>query len=1031
MIRWLVAASLQARYVILAAALAVVVFGAMQFDRMPVDALPEFAPPTVEVQTEAIGLSAEEVESLITIGLEELLSGVPWLESTRSASVTGLSTITLQFKRGTDIVKARQMVQERLVLDYKLPNVATPPVILQPVSTTNRFMMIGLSSDKIDATELSLLARWTIKPRLIGVPGVANVSIWGQRLRQLHVQIHPERLRDARVVQDDIIAAAGDALWVSPLTFLKSSAASPGGWFDNPSQRIGVEHKMPIETPEDMAKIPVTPEPELRLGRALPLGDVAELTYSHAPVIGDATVNGGHGLLLVLERFPSTSVDGVTRGVDQALHELERGLPGIKVDASVFRLATYVDASVTNARNATIGGIVLAFVVALLMFRSWRRAAIIATGTIVSLLAAVAVLEVVDATRNVMMLAGLALAVAVIVDGIVGQVMAMLDNAALDRGPSVDVGPLMLGSTRAVVVPGLVALLVVVPVLAMRGTPGAFVQPFAIAFALAMIAALVVAATFTPAIALLLRPQRPATSPHADRWSRLSDRTMAKPQLALAIAMGVVAIGIVAAVAFGHARIPALDGTTLVAEWSAAPGTSQIEMQRITARAARELQSIAGVKSVGAHIGRAVTGDRIVGSNDAELWIGIDPAADRRATIERVNETLAGYPGIRQSINGYLDRKVADVAAGSDKPVTVRVYGPRRDVRLQMAGEIQKAIATIPGIVDPQIEGQAEEPQVQVRVDLDAASRADVKPGDVRRASATIFSGIVVGYLFKEQKIFEVVVWGAPETRASLANLGDVWIDKADRTRVRLKDVAQVSFESTPTVIRHERIAPYIDVVAGVSSAPLREVRGAIDEKLRAIRFPLEHRPEIVGESPGRERDRVRAIGIGIAAIVGLFLLLEAFLGSFRVAAAGFVTVLPVLAVSALVALVTGGLSMASMLGAVAVVAIASRHAMTMLDRLQSLEPDDGRAGVATIGTGAATARHSIVASTTIVVAAMTPLALMTGRAGVEILGPMAIVAIAGTMASAISSGLLLPALYLGWRPARRAERDPLLSPEA
>ena len=444
---------------------------------------------------------------------------------------------------------------------------------------------------------------------------------------------------------------------------------------------------------------------------------------------------------------------------------------------------------------------------------------------------------------------------------------------------------------------------------------------------------------------------------------------MAKPQLALGIAAGIIALGIVMAVAFGHARIPALDGTTLVVEWSAAPGTSQVEMQRITARAARELQSIPGVKSVGAHIGRAVTGDRIVGSNDAELWIGIDPVADRRATIDRVNEALAGYPGIRQSVNGYLDLKVAEVSAGGDKPVTVRVYGPRRDVRLQMAGEIQKAIATIPGIVDPRIEGQAEEPQVQVRVDLDAASRADVKPGDVRRASATIFSGIVVGYLFKEQKIFEVVVWGAPEARASLANLRDVWIDKADRTRVRLSDVAQVSFESTPTVIRHERIAPYIDVVAGVSSSPLRDVRAAIDEKLKAIRFPLEHRPEIVGESSDRERDRVRSIGIAIAAIVGLFLLLEAFLGSFRVAAAGFVTMLPALAASALVALVTGGLSMASMLGGVAVIAIASRHVTTMLDRLLGGEPDGGLAGAEAISHGAAAARRSIVTSTAIVVA--------------------------------------------------------------
>jgi Cu/Ag efflux pump CusA len=233
MIHRIVESSLRLRFLILAAAIALVALQGLQLGRMPIDVLPEFAPPTVEVQTEAIGLSAEEVESLITLGLEELLSGVPWLESTRSRSVTGLSTITLIFKRGTDIIKARQMVQERLTLEYKLPNVATPPVILQPVSATNRFMLIAISSDTIEPTELSLLARWTIKPRLVGVPGVANVAIWGQRLRQMHVHIHPERLRDARLTQDEIIAAAGDALWLSPLTFLKASATGSGGWIDN------------------------------------------------------------------------------------------------------------------------------------------------------------------------------------------------------------------------------------------------------------------------------------------------------------------------------------------------------------------------------------------------------------------------------------------------------------------------------------------------------------------------------------------------------------------------------------------------------------------------------------------------------------------------------------------------------------------------------------------------------------------------------------------------------------------------------
>jgi Cu/Ag efflux pump CusA len=305
MFRWIIGSSLQFRYLVLGIAATLVVFGTLQVKKMPVDVFPEFAPPVVHVQTEALGLSAEEVESLITLNLEELLSGVPWLKSIRSESVSGLSSIMLIFDRGTDIMKARQMIQERLTLAYTLPNVAKPPVILQPLSATSRFMMIGITSDKVEPTELSMLARWTIKPKLLGVTGVANVAIWGQRLRQLHVQIDPNRLYDARVMQGDIIAAAGDALWVSPLSFLKGSSPGTGGWIDNRNQRLGIQHSMPIEAPEDMAKVAVTPLHLMLTGKLMSLGDVTEQSFSHPPLIGDAVVKNGNGLMLVIEKFPS------------------------------------------------------------------------------------------------------------------------------------------------------------------------------------------------------------------------------------------------------------------------------------------------------------------------------------------------------------------------------------------------------------------------------------------------------------------------------------------------------------------------------------------------------------------------------------------------------------------------------------------------------------------------------------------------------------------------------------------------------
>src|SRR2546427_1234543 len=407
MFRWMIASSLQFRLVMLGIAAALIAFGTERLYRMPVDVFPEFAAPVVEVQTEAIGLSATEVESLITLNMEELRSGVPWLESIRSKSVTGLSSIVMTFKRGTDIVKARQMIQERLTLAYTLPNVATPPVILQPMPATSRFMMVGISSDKVEPTELSVLARWTIKPKLLGVPGVANVAIWGQRLRQLQVHIDPQRLRDARLLQDDVIAAAGDALWVSPLSFLKGSSPGTGGWIDNPNQRLGVQHTMPIEAPEDMAKVPVSPLHLLMTGKLMSLGEVTEVTFAHPPLIGDAVVKNGAGLMLVIEKFPGANTLEVTRAVDQALAELSRGLPGVKIDANVFRLATYVKDSISNLTLAIIIGAFLVILVIGAFLFDWRSALVSVVSIPVALLAGVIALHLTGATINTMILAGL------------------------------------------------------------------------------------------------------------------------------------------------------------------------------------------------------------------------------------------------------------------------------------------------------------------------------------------------------------------------------------------------------------------------------------------------------------------------------------------------------------------------------------------------------------------------------------------------------------------------------------------------
>ncbi len=1036
MLRWIIGSSLQFRLMVVGVAAALVVFGTLQLQRMPIDVLPEFAPPVVEVQTEAIGLSAQEVESLVTLNLEELLSGVPWLRSIRSQSVTGLSSIVLTFEHGTDIMKARQMIQERLTLAYMLPNVAQPPVMLQPLSATNRFMMIGISSDKVDPTELSLLARWTIKPRLLGVPGVANLAIWGQRLRQLHVQIDQDRLHDARLMQEDVIAAAGDALWVSPLTFLKGSVPGTGGWIDNRNQRLGVQHTLPIKTPEDMAKVALSPQHLLMIGKTMSLGDVAEVTFAHPPLIGDAFVNDGNGLLLVVEKLPSADTLEVTRRVEQALAELGRGLPGVTIDATVFRLASYIEDSISNVKTAfAIGGILLILVIGAFLF-SWRSALVTVVSVPLSLFAAVLALHLTGATMNAMIIAGLVVALGVVIDEAVAdshELMVRLREREERGGASLMTLILetMLKTRSVTIYATLIVVLAVTPIFFMAGVSGAFFEPLALSYLLTVAASMVVALTVTPALSLLLlgKARGPGESPIAvwlrDRYEATLQGAIKSPRTVFVAACVLVVAGVAAWPLLGQSFLPPLREGELLVNWSTPPGTSHAETYRIASRLSRELRSIPGVRQVGAHVGRAVTGDQVVGINSGQIWVNLDHELDQDKAIAAIRETIDGYPGLDRNVQAYLRNKVGAALTGESRSTVVRIYGPRREVLHQKAEEVRKALSGITGIADLRADGQVEEPQVQVKVDLDAAGRASVKPGDVRRTAATVFSGLGVGYLFEEQKIIDVVVWGAPETRRSLNDLRELWVEKADRHHVRLGDVADVRIVPTPTVIKHERISPYVDVVANVTGRDLGSVHHEIDSRLQKVEFPLEYHPEILGEYAERLDAQRRMLGVAAAALIGIFLLLQACFRSWRLALIAFLA-LPASVVGGVLAAFAGGggISLGSIVGFLAVLGIAARNGALLIRRYQQLEGQEGVAfGRDLVLRGARERLAPILVSSVATIAVLLPIVVLGRMPGLEIAQHAAIVIVGGLTAATLVTLFVIPALYLAI--GSRAGRPP------
>ena len=1032
MIRWIVGSSLRSRGLVVVLAAALLFFGFTQLRNVPVDVLPEFTPPTVEIQTEALGLSAAEVEELITIPLEQdLLNGVAWLETIRSESVPGLSRIEMIFEPGTDLLRARQVVQERLTQAHALPQVSKPPQMIQPLSSTSRVMMVGLSSKDLSLIEVSVLARWTVRPRLMGVPGVANVAIWGQRERQLQVQADPARLRQHGVTLNQLVETTGNALWVSPLTFLEASTPGTGGFIDTPNQRIGIRHVLPIVTPDDLAQVTVDGAKPAANGKALRLGDVANVVEDHQPLIGDAVHGEGPGLLLVIEKFPGANTLDVTHGVEHALAALGPGLSGVEVDSSLFRPATFLETAVDNLTTALLVGALLLLLVFGVFLFEWRSALISVASVLLSVLAALAVLYLRGATVNAIVLAGLMMALGAIVDDAIVDVDNIARRLRQHRQEGGDTSAAKVIFDAAVEVRSPIAyataimVVTVLPVFFMEGLTGAFFPPLALSYLLAIAASMLVALFVTPALSLLLlsgAPPERQQPPLARLLQRGYERALApivqtpgRALVAGAAGMVIMLAGLAMVPLLSQDLAPSFKDTDLLIRLDSTPGTSRPEMTRITAQAGRELRGIQGVRDVGGHVGRAIGSDTSVDVNSSELWVSVDPSADYDKTVATIQEVVGGYPGLDGEVLTYPKKRIDAVLSGASDGLVVRVYGQDLEVLRSKAEEVRKLLAGIDGVADQQVERMVEEPTLEIEVDLTKAQQVGIKPGDVRRAAATMLSGIQVGSLFEEQKVFDVVVWGAPEVRSSLTDIRELQVDVPGGGQVQLGQVADVRIKPALSVIRHESVSRSVDVTASVSGRSLGSVASDVEAALKNVQFPLEYHAEVLGEGAARQTAQQRtAIIAGIAAIV-IFLLLQAAYGSWRLATATFLTLPMALVGGVLAVLATGGtLSLGALVGFVLVLGIAARNGVVLVSHFQHLERDEGEAfGPGLVVRGARERLSPILLTAVATAFALVPLLVGGNIPGQEILQPMAVAVLGGLVTATLLNLFVAPALYL------------------
>src|SRR3990172_742996 len=577
--RWIVQTSLRYRYLVVFFAAALMVFGIARLSNSSVDVFPEFAPPKVEIQTISQGLSAAAVEELVTVPLEQALNGVPGLDVMRSRSVPDLSDIVLIFKPGTDLILARQLVQER-VAAVTLPTWAAPPVMIQPLSSTSRAMKIGISSDKYDLMDLSMIAYWKIRARLLDVPGVANAPIWGERIKMPQVQVDLERMREHDVSLEEVMDVTTNALDAGLLQFLEGSVIGTGGFIDTPNQRIGIRSVLPVLTPETLAQVPIydRKKPD---GTPLLLGDVGDVVWDTWPLFGDAVINEGPGLMMIVEKLPWANTLDVTRGVEAAIDEMRPGLPDIDIDTTIFRPATFVEQSIDNLTESLLVGGVLVVIVLLFFLFEWRVALISATIIPLSLMASLLVLNLRGVTINVMTLAGLAIAIGAVVDDAIVDVENIVRRLRRLRreGSTQSTANIVLEASLevrgAIVYASLIEISALLPVFFLQGLSGAFFQPLATAYVVAGLVSPFIAMTVTPAMVLILLSNAPIEhrqSPIIPWMHRIYDRVLGRilqtPRLAYGTVSTIVLAGVIVWPFLGQELLPSFKERDFLMHWN-------------------------------------------------------------------------------------------------------------------------------------------------------------------------------------------------------------------------------------------------------------------------------------------------------------------------------------------------------------------------------------------------------------------------------------------------------------------------------
>lgn len=1018
MLTALIRFSLRFRGVVFALAVLAAIQGVYSLEHAQLDVFPEFAPPMTMIQTEAPGLSSEQVEALVTQPIETALAGTAGLQTLRSKSLQGLSVVTLLFGDRVDILQAREAVAQRLnAVGSTLPAGVAAPAMLPLTSTTSTVLMVGLTSTR-SPLDLHDAAEWLLRPQLLGVPGVAEVVVFGGGVRQLQVQVDPARLLRYDLTLQDVLAATRGATGVRGAGFL-----------ENANQRIALHTDGQTATPDALAQVVL----RWHDGAGIRLGDVARVAYGAAPAVGAASIMGQTGVILIVQsQYGANTVD-VTAGLERTLASLRPELErqGIAVHADVFRPANFIDRATHHLGLVLLTGGALVVAVLFLFLMNARTALISAAAIPLSLLAAGSVLQLFGISLNTMTLGGLAIALGEVVDDAIIDVENIYRRLRENRQQAQPAPALQvvlrasLEVRSAVVFATFIVILIFLPVLGLSGVAGKLFAPLGIAYILAVLASLGVALTVTPAMALALLGK--GELPVQDlRWVRqMKLRYLAllarveRRAVAVMVAAGLCCAACLAIVPFfGGGFIPALHEGHYIAHIGLAPGASLQETMRVGTAITQALRQVPGVRLVAQTAGRASEVVDPAGVQLSEIEIDLAPidAAGEERALRRIRAALARFAGVTSSVNTFLVERIDETISGSAAPVVASVYGASLDEIDRTAQDIAQWLGTLRGAAGVSVQSPSGAPEWSIRLKPERLGRWGLRPAEVLDVIQTAFQGAAAAQAYQGNRVVDLSVMLAPAARQRMEDIGALLIRNPDGRAIPLAELAEIRQVPGHDQITHragQRVQT-VGVTLGSRAASdfVREAKARIG---REIALPKGVFVVFSGESEARAAS-VRDLAVhGAMAAIGIALLMFFAMRSRRAVALVMANLPFALVGGVLGVAVTGGdLSLGAMVGFVTLFGISLRNAIMLISHYEHLiHVDKLPWNLDTALRGASERLVPILMTALVTALALLPLALSSGAPGNEIEGPMAVVILGGLVTSTLLNLLVLPTLAL------------------